>query len=186
VRALARSWFAIGTQSVGGGAGTLMLIRRHIVERHRWVTPREFTEYLALSQLSPGIHLVALAGLLGNRVSGVKGIAVAVAAMMIPAAIVTTLMTAGFSAVADHPLARAGLTGMGPATGGMTIALAIILARDTRRHGRAAIVDVLVVVAALVILAFTGASSILVIVAAGALGAVALGRERPTSERIVE
>ncbi|HUQ41405.1 MAG TPA: chromate transporter [Candidatus Limnocylindrales bacterium] len=186
MRALARSWFAIGTQSLGGGASTLMLIRRHIVERHRWVTPREFTEDLALSQLSPGIHLVALAGLLGNRIGGGRGIAVAVAAMMIPAAIVTTVMTAAYGAIADHPLAHAALTGMGPATGGMTIALAVMLARDTRRHGRVAIVDALVVVAALVILTFTGASSILVIVAAGALGAFALGRERPTSDRISE
>lgn len=183
MRALAKAWIAVGTQSVGGGASTLMLIRRHIVERNRWVTPREFTEDFALSQLSPGIHLVALAGLLGGRIAGLRGVAVSVAAMMIPAAIITTLMTAAYSAIADHPLARAALLGMAPATGGMTVALAAILARETARHGRVAILDALVVLAALAILTFAGLSSILVIVAAGAFGALALGGERPTSER---
>jgi chromate transport protein ChrA len=106
--------------------------------------------------------------------------------MMVPAAIVTTLMTAAFSAVAGHPLAIAALAGMGPATGGMTIALAALLARDSRRHGMRAIVDVGVVIAAFAILTFTKTSSILVIIVAAGAGAALLGRERPTSERAPE
>lgn len=186
MRELAKAWFTIGTQSVGGGASTLMLIRRHLIERHRWVTTREFNEAWALSQLSPGIHLVALAGLLGKRIAGWRGAGVSVAGMMIPAAIVTTIMTAAFAAVADQPLAIAALAGMGPATGGMTIALAALLVRDSRRHGARAVVDVSVVAAAFAILTFTNTSSILVILVAAAAGAALLGRERPTSERAPE
>ena len=186
MRVLAKAWFAIGTQSVGGGASTLLLIRRHIVERHAWVTRREFTEDWALSQLSPGIHLVALAGLLGQRIAGWRGVFVSVAAMMVPAGIVTALMTAAYDAVSDHPLAHAVLAGMGPATGGMTIALAAILARDASRRGRAALLDGAVVLIAFALLTFTGASSILVIVASAAVGAIVLGRQRPTSERAAE
>jgi chromate transporter len=186
MRELAKAWIAIGTQSVGGGASTLMLIRRYIIERHRWLTVREFNEAWALSQLSPGIHLIALAGLLGKRIAGWPGVGVSVAGMMVPAAIVTILMTAAFGTVADHPLAVAALAGMGPATGGMTIALAALLVRDSRRHGARAIVDVAVVIAALAILTFTRTSSILVILVTAAAGAALLGRERPTSERASE
>lgn len=182
MRALAKAWFAIGTQSVGGGASTLMLIRRHVLERHQWVTPREFTEDWALSQISPGIHLVALAGLLGRRIAGWRGAAVSVAAMMIPAGVVTALMTAAYASFADHPIALAALAGMGPATGGMTIALAAVLVRESRRHGARAVVDLAVVAAAFAILVFAHTSSIAVIAVAAALGALTLGRERPTSE----
>src|SRR5437762_3324406 len=136
MRRLASGWIAIGTRSVGGGASTLMLIRRYVVERDRLVSAREFTEDYALSQLSPGIHLVALAGLLGRRVAGWRGALVCVAGMMVPAAFITAVLTATYSAVADQPLAQAALAGMVPATGGMTIALALILIRETRRHGR--------------------------------------------------
>jgi chromate transporter len=186
MRDLVKAWIAVGTQSVGGGTSTLFLIRRLIVERHAWVTPREFTEDWALSQLSPGIHLVALAGLLGRRVAGWRGVAISVAGMMVPAAIVTAVMTAAYGTIADHPLARAALLGMAPATGGMTLALALIMARDMRRHGSLVVVDALVVAAVFVILTFSGTSSILVIVSASVLGAFFLRRERPTSERVSE
>lgn len=186
MRELLAAWIAVGTQSVGGGTSTLFLIRRELVERHRWITSREFTEAWALSQLSPGIHLVALAGLLGRRVAGWRGVVASVGGMMVPAAIVTTIMTAAYGTIADQPLARAALAGMAPTTGGMTLALAILMARDARQHGRLVLVDIAVVLAAFAILTFTTFSPILVIVGIAALGAAFLRKERPTSERVTE
>lgn len=183
VRELVRAWFDVGTQSVGGGTSTLQLIRRVVVERHRWVSVREFNEAWAIAQLSPGIHLVALAGMLGHRIARVRGVAISVAAMMVPAAIVTTLMTAAYGTVADHPLAKAALAGMGPATAGMTLAQALLMVRDVRQTGWRIVVDVAVVLAAFAVLQFGRVSPVIVIVAGCALGTVALRRERPTSER---
>jgi chromate transporter len=181
VRELARIFIAVGTQSVGGGTSTLFLLRRFLVERERRISEREFTEAWALCQLSPGIHLVALAGLLGQRIAGWRGVVVAVAGMMVPAATITALMTAAYGLVADEPLAQAALAGMAPATGGMTLGLAIVLIRGAQRHGARGIVDVAVVAIAFTLLLFTSVSSVAVIVGAAALGAIFLGRERPTS-----
>lgn len=186
MRDLLTAWIAVGTQSVGGGASTLLLIRREIIDRRRWITGREFAEAWALSQLSPGIHLVALAGLLGQRIAGWRGVVLSVGGMMVPAAIVTALMTAAYATIADQPLARAALAGMAPATGGMTIGLALQMTRDARRHGLFVIVDAGVVLVAFAVLTFTGASSIVVIVAAAALGSLLLRKERPTSDRARE
>ena len=181
MRELARIFIAVGTQSVGGGASTLFLLRRFLVERQRLISEREFNEAWALCQLSPGIHLVALAGLLGQRIAGWRGVVVAVSGMMVPAAIITVAMTAAYGVVADHPLARAALAGMAPATGGRTIGLAIVLVRGARRHGLRAVVDVALVIAAFAVLLLTTISSVVVVVAAAAFGSLALGRERPTS-----
>jgi len=41
---LTRAWVTVGTQSVGGGTSTLLLIRRLAVERERWMSAREFGE----------------------------------------------------------------------------------------------------------------------------------------------
>src|SRR2546430_7071356 len=183
MRELVKAWIAIGTQSVGGGTSTLLLIRRYIVERHGWLSHREFTEMWALSQLSPGIHLVALAGMIGQRIAGWRGVIASVAGMMVPAAFVTAAMTAAYGLIANEPLARAALSGMAPATGGMTLALALIMARDARRHGPAVIVDALVVIIAFAILTFASGSSVLVIAVAALLGAFALRRGGPESGR---
>jgi len=180
-RALARAWFAIGTQSVGGGSSTLFMIRRVLVERTGWITLREFTEAWALSQLSPGIHLVALAGLLGRQMAGLRGVIVSVAGMMVPAAIITALATALLGEIAQHPLTIAALAGIGPVAGGMTIGLALTMARPVLQRGRYAILDVAVIVTAFGVLLAGLAQTIVVIFVAAAFGAILLRRARPTS-----
>lgn len=182
VRELAKAWIAVGAQSFGGGSSTLFLIRRLIVDRARWITPREFNEAWAIAQLSPGIHLVALAGMLGQRIAGWRGVAVSVLGMIVPAAAVTAVLTALYGSLAQHPLALAALSGMAPATGGMTLGLALLMFRDTRRRGHAALLDAGLVLAAFALLSLAGASSVLVIVVAAIVGALLLGRERPTRE----
>jgi chromate transporter len=181
MRELAKIFIAVGTQSVGGGSSTLLLLRRFLVERGQHVSERDFTEAWALCQLSPGIHLVALAGLLGQRIAGWRGVVVAVSGMMVPAAIITAAMTAAYGVIADEPLARAALAGMAPATGGMTLGLAIVLVQGARRHGLRAVVDIGLVIVAFAVLLYTTVSSVMVIVLAAAFGTLFLGRERPTS-----
>jgi chromate transporter len=181
MRELAKIFIAVGTQSVGGGSSTLLLLRRFLVERGRLISERDFTEAWVLCQLSPGIHLVALAGLLGQRIAGWRGVLVAVSGMMVPAAIITAAMTAAYGAIADQPLARAALAGMAPATGGMTLGLAFVLVRGARRHGLRAVVDIALVAVAFAVLMVTTISSVMVIICVATFGALFLGRERPTS-----
>jgi chromate transporter len=180
-RALARAWFDIGTQSVGGGTSTLFMIRRVLVERTGWITLRQFTEAWALCQLSPGIHLVALAGLLGRQIAGTRGVIVSVSGFMVPAATITAVVTAFFGQIAQHPLAIAALLGIGPVAGGMTIGLALSMAQPVLQRGRYAILDVAVIAIALALLLSGVAGTLVVILAGGAFGALFLGRERPTS-----
>lgn len=180
---LARAWIAVGTQSIGGASSTLYLMRLRLVERTGWMTRREFMESYSLSQLSPGIHLVALAGLIGHRLAGLRGVGVSVAGMMVPAAIITIALSALLSGVTDHPLTRAAFAGIGPVTAGMTAGLAIISARGTVRHGVRGALDLAVI--ALAFLAFVGTaiSPAIVIIALGLVGIVALRHERPETER---
>lgn len=180
---LARAWIAVGTQSIGGAASTVHLMRQRLVERTGWLTRREFMEAYSLSQLSPGIHLVALAGLIGHRLGGVGGVAVSVAGMMVPAAIITVALSAGLAGIAQHPLTQAALAGVGPVTAGMTLGLGLVSARSAVRTGWRGLVDVGVAAGAFAALVLVPASPALVIVSCGALGALLLGRERPATER---
>ncbi len=132
---LARAWLIIGTQSVGGGPSALYLMRRELVERRGWLSHREFLEDWALSKLSLGINQIALTGMEGIRVAGVPGLAVALAAFLVPSGAITALMTAGYAAVRDEPLVRAALSGAAPVTAGMTVGLAYTFAQGSVRRG---------------------------------------------------
>src|SRR5256885_1916485 len=179
---LTRSWVTVGTQSVGGGTSTLLLIRRLAVERERWMSAREFGEVWALSQLSPSIHLVALAGLIGQRVAGWRGAVASVAGMMIPAAAITVGLTAAYGLIAAAPLAKAALAGLAPVTSGMTIATAPFLVRaPARGAARSAPAAVAVAAATAAASMLFGVPTIAAIAAGAAIGALALGRERSPS-----
>lgn len=183
LRALARSWMAIGSQSLGGGTATLYLMRALLVERHKWVEASVFRECWAIGQASPGMHLIALAGLLGERMAGVRGLVVSVLAMVLPAAVITVLFTAGLVEVEQHPLVRTMLRGIVPAAGGMTLAMALFFAQSAARQGRAVLVDGLVVAAAALLIHLGGAPVVLILIGAALLGAVVLRPVAPESAR---
>ncbi len=182
VGGLARTFFAAGSQSLGGGPSTLYLMRLYLVDRFRWVTAREFLEDWALSRVSPGIHLVADAGLLGRRVDGLRGIVVATASLVVPAAIIATVITAGYDLVRDQPLVRAALAGIEPVTLGLTVGMNLTLVRATVRRGRRAGIDWLAyALAALAGLVFPSAS-VAIIVAGFIGGPLSLGHEPPQAD----
>jgi chromate transporter len=174
---LARAWIVVSTQSIGGGASTLFLMRRQMVERHRWVTHRQFLEDYALSKMSLGINLVALAGLIGSRVAGRRGIAVSLVALLVPAAAITLTLTIGYTLLRDDPLVRAALTGAGPAAAGMTAGIALTFMRQTVRRGWRRTIDYGYAAAVIGAGLFLGASPLIVIAAGVLVGAAFLRGE---------
>ncbi|MFN0071557.1 MAG: chromate transporter [Chloroflexota bacterium] len=169
---LARTWLAIGSQSVGGGPSTMYMIRSLMVERTRWISPETFRECWTIGQASPGIHLIALAGLLGHQLHGKRGIAVAVIAFVVPSAIITTLFTAGLELVESQPVVQGMLRGIIPATGGMTLSLAFFFGRTTARKGRIGWADWLIVLVAAMLVGGAQAPVVLVLLGAAIIGAL--------------
>jgi chromate transporter len=154
-------------------------MRLLLVERNRWIPEREFVQDWALSRLSPGIHLIALTGMLGQRIAGLRGLAVSVAAMVVPAGIITAAMTAAYGIVRDQPLVEAGLAGIAPVTLGLTGGTALALARAASRHGRRGLVDWGVLALATAAGLALPASPFAIIVAGAIVGALFLRSPRP-------
>ena len=174
--AQARAWLAIGTQSVGGGASTLYLMRRLLVRRRGWLTAEEFLEDWTLSRLSPGMHLVALTALVGRRIGGMPGLVLALVAMVGPAAVITAFLAGAFVVVREHPLVSHAVAGMGPVTLGLTLGVTLGITRAAVRAGRRALADLGLLLGAALIGALTTIHVVPVIVAGAILGALFLGR----------
>ncbi len=175
---LLRTWIAIGVQSVGGGSATLYLMRRAFVERAPIIPMREFMEYWALSRVSPGIHLIALAAMLGRHVAGARGVAIAVLGMIIPSGIITAAMTAGYGSIRDQPLVARAVAGMGPVAIGLALGTTLVLIRATARGGRRSMVDWTAFAAMVTVGVVVQPPAIPVFIASIAIGAVLLTGER--------
>jgi chromate transporter len=181
-----RAWIGIGTQSVGGGPATLYLIRQVLIGRKRWLTERDFFEDWTLAKLSPGVTLIALTALLGRRIGGSRGVALALGGMLIPAGLITAVLTGAIGVIENEPVVKAALLGMGPVTVGMMLGLTTMLARSAVRSGLAAVIDLALVGLAVGAGLVTSASPIVIIGAGALVGALFLGQPRPPDPPINE
>ncbi|HEY7066047.1 MAG TPA: chromate transporter [Chloroflexota bacterium] len=168
----------VGLLSFGGGSTTMVLMQDEIVERRKWLTSHEFLLTMALSQMWPGVHLIAQAVLIGHRLRGIVGCLVCLLGMMLPATVVTIAFTAFFVVLRDNPLGQGMIGGVLPATAGLAFAVAY-------RFGRAEVVGqpravgaavVVLALGAFVLMAFFRVSSMIAVLGGGALAIVVFRR----------
>lgn len=175
---LLRVWLGVGAQSFGGGAATLALIRRAVVQQRAWMTDAEFVRDWALCQVTPGMNLLGLTILIGRRLGGAWGIALALAGLLLPSVGVTVALTASLAHFEHNSVVRHALQGVVPATvglGGLTAGqIAVPALAAARREGRAMLSVAVALLAGAAGLAALGhVPTLAILCGAGVLGASA-------------
>lgn len=136
-------WLRIGIQSFGGGVSTIALMRQELVQKSQWVTPDEFVRDFALSQLAPGINIVAMAVILGRRHGGARGVGLSLAGLLVPSALATAAITSVYAHVMQTHVVMSALRLVMPAVAGLGIATAIQTAeaplKSSRKDGWASV-----------------------------------------------
>ncbi|MGC8758914.1 MAG: chromate efflux transporter [Bryobacteraceae bacterium] len=125
---LAAVFFHIGLVFFGGGFVLLPVLHTHLVTRLGWLTPREFLDGVAISQLTPG-PIAVLATFAGYHLGGVAGAVVATAALFAPGIAFMLFLSSQYERHRDQPWARRFLAGVNPAVAGMILSAAFVLGR---------------------------------------------------------
>ena len=172
--ALFRSFFKIGLFTFGGGYAMLALIQNEVVVRHAWMTNTEFTDIVAVSQMTPGPIAINTSVFIGYKTRGVAGAAAAVCGAVLPSFICILVIAIFFAQVRHNVVVDAAFKGMRPAVVALIVVPTIALARGMH--------PALIVVAVATALAvwWFGLSPIWLIAAgaaAGILWTVKLGKE---------
>ena len=90
-------FFKIGLFSFGGGYAVLPLIQKEVVESHKWITVTQFTDIVAVSQVTPGPIAINSSTYVGYLVTGdAVGATVATLGLVLPSVIVMTLFSIFF------------------------------------------------------------------------------------------
>ena len=63
----------VGLFTIGSGYSMLVLAQRYVVDTYHWLTLQEFTDLVAISEITPGPIMVNLATFVGTRVAGFIG-----------------------------------------------------------------------------------------------------------------
>jgi chromate transporter len=175
---LFRLWLSIGAQSFGGGMATSALIRQTFVERLQWISEEEYALAQPLVQPVPGMNLLALTILLGQRFGGTPGIFASLLGLLLPSVTLALLITASFARFRDYPAVKAALrNGVVPATVGIglysTYQSGAALLKASGRDGRSVFIAYLLVLLASIGLA--AATRLPVFLLLGGAGAAGVG-----------
>jgi chromate transporter len=100
-------WTRIGCLSFGGPAGQIALMHREIVEKHKWLTEKEYLSALNFCMLLPGPEAMQLATYSGWRLHGAKGGLAAGLLFVLPGAFVVLALTMLYAAFGKLPVVDA-------------------------------------------------------------------------------
>ena len=183
------SFLMIGLFSFGGGYGMLSVIQGEVVARHAWLTAAEFTDIVAVSQMTPGpiginsatyVGYTAVFNATGNELLAVLGSFTASFAVMLPSIVLMLIVSRFFMKYSKHKNVENVFRLLRPAVVGL-IASAALLLMTKENFGSPTEtplqfwVSVALFVAAFVAMKFFKVSPILILLLAGVFGGVFYG-----------
>lgn len=122
------TFFKIGLFGFGGGYAMLSLIQGEVVTRYDWLTAQEFTDIVAISQMTPGPIGINSATYVGFAATGsVWGSIVATLAVTLPSFILMLAVSKFFLKYQKHPVVEAIFSGLRPTIVGLLAAAALLL-----------------------------------------------------------
>ena len=130
------SYLKIGFFGFGGGYAMLSLIHSEVVEQNGWLTNGEFSDIVALSQMTPGPIAINSATYIGYEVAGVLGSVVATVSVCLPALTLMMLITRFFLRLHNNPYVKGVVGGMKPVVVGMIMSAALLLIFPDSADGR--------------------------------------------------
>lgn len=130
------TFLQIGLFGFGGGYGMLSLIQTETVVNHHWLTSPEFTNIVAISQMTPGpigINSATYCGYAAAHNAGYTGLlavlgsVTATVALVLPSLVLMILISRMFLRYMDTPLVQSVFLGLRPAVVGLLAAAALML-----------------------------------------------------------
>lgn len=130
------TFFKIGLFGFGGGYAMLSMIQGEVVTRYNWINSGEFTDIIAISQMTPGpigINSATYVGYTAVLNAGysegwaVLGSCIATFAVVFPSFVLMIAISKFFLKYQRHPAVEAVFKGLRPAVVGLLAAAALVL-----------------------------------------------------------
>jgi chromate transporter len=130
------TFFVIGMFTIGGGYAMLSLIQDQVVNVHGWITEGQFTDIVAISQMTPGPIGINSATYIGYDViantgaphlMAILGSITATSAVVLPSFLIVLALCKAYSKFSSNRIFKGVMSGLRPAVVGLIGAAAVIL-----------------------------------------------------------
>lgn len=129
--ALYFTFFHFGLLCFGGGYVLTPIYIDELVNGRGWMTLAEFSDLLAITQITPGPVSINAATFFGYRQAGILGTFAATAGMLTPSLILLTLALHSIRRWSGSRLIKGLMWGVGPATIGLMAAVVVVFAEHS-------------------------------------------------------
>ncbi|MBQ2991455.1 MAG: chromate transporter [Clostridia bacterium] len=163
--------FYISSFTFGGGFVIVTFMKRKFVDEYGWLTEQEMLDYTALAQSSPGAIAVNAAVLVGWRMAGFAGMLAAALGTILPPMLVICGISLIYQAFSQNRYVAMALSGMQAGVAAVIIDVVLNLGGKVLRERNT--LRILLMVCAFIAAFFLDVSVILIILAAGVIGACA-------------
>lgn len=121
-------YLKIGLFGFGGGYAMLSLIQFEVVDKHHWLSSQQFTDIVAISQVTPGPIGINSATYIGYTVTGnVWGSILATFAVCLPSFLLVLLISYFFAKFKNNLYVKAAMSGLLPMSVALIAASALLL-----------------------------------------------------------
>ena len=121
-------YLKIGVFGFGGGYAMLSLIQFEIVERYHWLTLQQFTDVVAISQMTPGPIGINSATYIGYTVTGnIWGAVIATVAVCLPSFLMVLFISYFFVKFKNNKYVNDAMSGLLPMSVALIGAAALLL-----------------------------------------------------------
>lgn len=118
--------------AVGGGSAIIPELYRQAVEEHRWLSGRQFVDYYALTQVTPGPSMMVVV-LVGFQAAGWTGSLAAAMGMFGPSSLLLLLVQRGWQGLQASPWRPVLQRAARPLAVATMLASALLVATATNR-----------------------------------------------------
>ena len=133
------TFFKIGLFGFGGGYAMLSMIQGEVVTRYNWLSSSEFTDIVAISQMTPGPIGINSATYVGytavvnagfSHEIGILGSCIATLSVVLPSFILMILISRFFLRYQKHASVASVFNGLRPGVVGLLGAAALVLMNE--------------------------------------------------------
>ena len=118
------TFFLIGLFTFGGGYAMIPMIQEQVLSKG-WISQNELTNFISLSEMTPGPFAVNISTFIGNNTAGILGAISATFGVILPSFIIIIIVSLILNKFLKNRFVKAGLKGVRPIILSLILATAI-------------------------------------------------------------
>lgn len=109
------AFLKIGAFSFGGGYAAMPLIQSEVIDTYGWLTQEDFSDLLAIAEMTPGPIAVNAATFVGTQIAGIPGALCATLGVILPSCVFVTILASFYQKYRSLQVMKSILAALRPA-----------------------------------------------------------------------